>query len=71
MNSLDFTVEEINFICIANADTREATISKVFEMLPDIDDKELLAVGESVVNKLGEMSDEDFSECHFNEMFSD
>lgn len=47
------------------------TISKVFEMLPDIDDKELLAVGESVVNKLGEMSDEDFSECHFNEMFSD
>lgn len=71
MSNIAFTVEEINFICIAYADTREATISKVFEMLPDIEDKELLAVGESVVNKFGEMSDEDFSECHFNEMFSD
>ena len=66
-----FTVEEINFICVMYADTREATISKIFETLPDIEDKDMLAIGESVTNKLNDMSDEEFSEYSFNELYSE
>lgn len=72
MNMLtDFTVEEINFICCCFADTREETISKIFEVLPKIEDKDMLAIGERVINKLDDMSDEDFIERRFNEMYAE
>lgn len=68
---MTFTAEEINLICVMYADTREETISKVFEALPDIEDKAMLAIGESVINKLNEMSNEEFSEYSFNELYSE
>lgn len=70
MNMLtDFTVEEINFICCCFADTREETISKIFEVLPDIEDKDMLAIGERVINKLDDMSDEEFTVYSFMDYY--
>lgn len=66
-----FSVEEINFICVAYADTREKTISKIFEMLPHIEDKYMLKIGEEVINKLNEMSDTEFLECNFKELYAE
>ncbi len=68
---MTFSVEEINFICVAYADTREETISKIFEILPHIEDKYMLKIGEAVINKLNEMSDAEFLECNFKELYAE
>lgn len=69
---MNYTVEEINFICAAYAGTREDTIAKIYSVMPEIqEDKDMLAIGARVIIKLDEMSDETFQECHFNELYSE
>lgn len=68
---LDLTVEQVNLICAVIDDekaTKESVIADIFEMLPDITDKEMIAIAEKTVFMLEDMSDEDFEECHFSEI---
>lgn len=68
---LDLTVEQVNLICAVIDDkkaTRESVIAGIFEMLPDITDKEMIAIAEKTVFMFEDMSDEDFEECHFSEI---
>ncbi len=68
---LDLTVEQVNLICAVIDDekaTRKSAIAGIFEMLPDITDKEMIAIAEKTVFMLEDMSDEDFEECHFSEI---
>ena len=38
---MEFSVAEINFICIVKGDNRKDTINNIFDVLPDLEDKEI------------------------------
>ena len=68
---MNFTVEEINFICIALGKTREETVSNIFEMLPDIHNADMKTITERVINKLDKITDEEYAEFNFSENFAE
>ena len=68
---MSFTVEEINLICIAFGDTKDDTINNLFEMIPDMNDDDMVAIAERVVGKLDGMTEQEFRERNFKEDFSE
>ena len=68
---MSFTVEEINLICIALGDTKDDTINNLFEMIPDMNDANMVAIAERVVGKLDGMTEQEFRERNFKEEFSE
>ena len=54
-----FTLEETNLICIYNTGTREGLLEELFEMQTHLeeDEKELIELTKSVINKISAMSD--------------
>ena len=68
---MSFTVEEINLICIALGDTKDDTINNLFEMIPDMNDDDMITIAERVVGKLDGMTEQEFSERNFKEDFSE
>ena len=44
---MNFTTEEINFICIVSGKTREETLDNVIDVMPDIDDEDMKNIAES------------------------
>lgn len=67
---MSFTVEEINFICIALGKIRAETVSNIFEMLPDIHDYDMKTIAERVIGKLDQITDDEYAEFNFSENFS-
>ena len=60
---MDFTNDELNLMCIYSAGgSRKSLIKKLTEMklYLENDEQDLLALTESALNKLSQMSDEDF-----------
>ena len=55
-----FTLEETNLICIYNTGTREGLLEELFEMQTHLeeDEKELIELTKSVINKISAMSDD-------------
>ena len=68
---MNFTVEEINFICIALGKTRAETVSNIFEMLPDIHDFDMKTIAERVIGKLEGITNEEYAEFNFSENFAE
>ena len=68
---MSFTVEEINLICIALGDTKDDTINNLFEMIPDMNDDDMVAIAERVIGKLDGMTEQEFRERNFKEEFSE
>ena len=68
---MSFTVEEINFICIALGKTRVETVSNIFEMLPDIHDADMKIIAERVIGKLEVITDDEYAEFNFSENFAE
>jgi len=68
---MSFTVEEINLICIAIGNTKDDTINNLFEMIPDMNDDDMITIAERVVGKLDGMTEQEFSERNFKEDFSE
>lgn len=68
---MDFTVEEINFICIALDKTKGKTIKNIYGMLPDITDEEMKEIAERVLSKLEKISDDEFDEMRFDKAFEE
>ena len=68
---MSFTVEEINFICIALGKTRKETVSNIFEMLSDIHDSDMKIIAERVIGKLEKITDEEYAEFNFLDNFAE
>ena len=68
---MSFTVEEINLICVAIGDTKDDTINNLFEMIPDMNDDDMVAIAERVIGKLDGMTEQEFRERNFKEEFSE
>lgn len=59
----ELTVEETNLICIYNTGSREGLLAELSEMQSYLqkDERELLELTHSVINKINNMSDERFN----------
>jgi hypothetical protein len=63
---IDFTVEEINLVAIYKTDTRAATLARITDALPDLEDEDIITIAESAVVKLRAISDGDFTAAQFS-----
>lgn len=57
-----FTVEEINLMCVFDEQDRKGMIADIKNVIPHIQDSEMLELAGQVLGKLEAMSDEDFAE---------
>ena len=65
MKPFMFTAEETNLMCIFSMDSREAMLSELRESLGFVYEPEMREIIDSTIEKLGAISDEDFSEIGF------
>ena len=70
-NTTILTVEELNILYIVKGGSRNETIDNFFDTLPDIDDEDVKKIAESALEKVQDMSDEDFAGIDFEDDFSD
>lgn len=57
-----FTVEEINLMCVFDEQDRKGVIVDIKNVIPHIQDSDMLELAERVLVKLEAMSDKDFAE---------
>ena len=58
----NFTVEEINLMCVFDAEGRTELIEDIGRVLPHLDDKDMEELANRVIGKLQNMIDEEFAE---------
>lgn len=58
----NFTVEEINLMCVFDAKGRTELIEDINRGLPHLDDKDMEELANRVIGKLQNMTDEEFAE---------
>lgn len=58
----NFTVEEINLMCVFEAKGRTELIEDINRGLPHLDDKDMEELANRVIGKLQNMTDEEFAE---------
>ena len=62
----EFTVEEMNLLCIVKGTDREDTINNLFEIIPYINDKYIKQLAEKLIGILDGMTDMEYSEICFD-----
>lgn len=68
---MELSVAEINFICIVKGNNREDTINNIFDVLPDITDKEMIEIAETVIGKLDSISDNEYDRLALEDNYTD
>lgn len=68
---MELSVAEINFICIVKGNNREDTINNIFDVLPDITDKEMIEIAETVISKLDSISDNEYDRLALEDNYTD
>ncbi len=58
----NFTVEEINLMCVFEAKGRTELIEDIGRVLPHLDDRDMGELANRVIGKLQNMTDEEFAE---------
>ena len=58
----NFTVEEINLMCVFDAKGRTELIEDIGRVLPHLDDRDMEELANRVIVKLQNMTDEEFAE---------
>ena len=58
----NFTVEEINLMCVFDAKGRTELIEDIGRVLLHLDDKDMEELANRVIGKLQNMTDEEFAE---------
>ena len=57
-----FAVEEINFMCVFETQDRADMIGQIRQVMPHIKDSDMEKLGEQVLGKFQNMTDEGFAE---------
>jgi hypothetical protein len=70
MNSISFTVEEENLICMYHHDDRRRTMTAISDALPDMD-ADMRQLAGQTIQKLHNMTDAAFEEAKFSMTLSD
>ena len=58
----EFTVEEINLMCVFEGQDRTGMIANIKNVIPYIQDSDMVELSKQVIEKLEAMSDEEFAE---------
>lgn len=66
-----FTVEEINLLCIFDTQNRTKLISELSEAITDMEDDEMFEIAQNALNKVSKMSDENFATLEFYPEYGD
>lgn len=56
----NFTVEEVNLICIYSGESRSEVIEDIERDLPYLDDSDMVELSNRIIKKLRNMTDEEF-----------
>ncbi|WP_019680675.1 transposon-transfer assisting family protein [Ruminococcus flavefaciens] len=67
----DFTVEELNFLCILRDIDRKDTINNIVEATPYIADDDVRKIGERLLVTLETMTDAEYNDISFDETFEE
>ena len=57
-----FTVEEVNLMCVFEGQDRKSMIADIKNVIPYIQDSDMVELARQVLGKLEAMSDEEFAE---------
>ena len=57
-----FTVEEVNLMCVFEGQDRRGMIADIKNVIPHIQDRDMVELAGQVLGKLETMSDEEFAE---------
>ena len=57
-----FTVEEVNLMCVFEGQDRMGMVADIENVIPHIQDSDMVELAEQVLGKLENMSDEEFAE---------
>lgn len=68
---MDFTVEEINLMCIFDMSSRDSLVSELTDATPDFEDMEMLEIAAAVLDKLSKMTDAEFDALEFYPEYGD
>lgn len=63
----NFTVEEVNFICIFAGENRSKAIEDMERALPHLDDPDMVELSNRAIGKPRGMTDEEFEELELIE----
>ena len=63
--STQFTVEESNLICVFAGENRKEVIEEINGALPYLDDEDMKELSHRVLDKLQNMTDEEFAKLFF------
>ena len=63
----NFTVEEINLICIFAGESRNEVIKDIERALPYLEDTDMAELSGRVIGKLRGMTDEEFAQLELTE----
>ena len=63
----NFTVEEVNLICIYAGESRGEVIEDIERALPYIDDPDMEELSNRIIEKLRNMTDEEFEQLELTE----
>ena len=63
---MNFTMEEMNLMCIYDTSSHGSLLSEIRESLPDVYDPELRQVMESAIAKLETISEDNFKALAFS-----
>lgn len=63
----NFTVEEVNLICIFAGESRGKVIEDIERALPYLDDSDMKELSNRVIGKLQNMTDEEFEQLELIE----
>jgi hypothetical protein len=66
-----FTVEEINLMCIFDTSSRIALMMALTAAIPGFDEPELIEIAEDILNRLSLLSDKDFAALELCPAFGD
>ena len=57
-----FTVEEVNLMCVFEGQDRMGMVADIENVIPHIQDSDMVELAEQVLEKLEAMSDEEFAQ---------
>ena len=63
----NFTVEEVNLICIYAGESRSEVIEDIERALPYLDDTDMAELSNRIIGKLRNMTDEEFEQLELIE----
>jgi len=71
MMTEQFTIEEVNLMCIFDTSSRDALISELEAAITHFNEPELTEIAEAVINKLSMMGDAEFAALALNPEYGD